>query len=141
MNRLRFFSEMKKGMLHTVSAVCEPFLEEKLDQFDRAADVLLSINWSPLTDDLEQLAKVEQRFINGKNIFVFRTDENIRAVSSICPVCFNLLFYSENTLELKCLMCEKEYSFLNQSGNLELTFFPIRKRNNIYEIGIEAAGK
>lgn len=141
MNRLRFFSEMKKGMLDTVKAVYEPILEEKLDQIDRAADVILHIDWLPLTEDLEQLAKVEQRFINGKNIFVFRTDENIRAVSSICPVCFNLLYYSENTMELKCLMCEKEYSLIKQSGELKLTFFPIRKRHNFYEIGIEADRK
>jgi len=140
-NRLRFFSEMKKGMLDTVKAVYEPIFEEKLDQIDRAADTILRIEWLPLTEDIGQLAKVEQRFMNGKNIFVFRTDENIQAASSICPVCFNLLCYSENTMELKCLMCEKEYSFLKQSGELKLTFFPIRKRNNYYEIGIEANGK
>ena len=123
-------------MLQTVKAVSEPFLEEKLDQLDHAVDSILQLEWVLLTEDIELLAKVEQRFINGKNLIVLRTGESIQAVSSICPVCSNLLCFSEDKMELKCLMCEKEYSFHNQSGELALCFHPIRKRNNAYEIGI-----
>lgn len=141
MNRLRFFSEMKKGMLQTVKAVSEPFLEEKLDQLDQAVDSILQLEWVLLTKDVELLAKVEQRFINGKNIIVLRTGEGIQAVSSICPVCSNLLCFSEGTMVLKCLMCEKEYSFHSQAGELALTFLPIRKQNNAYEIGINVDRK
>lgn len=128
-------------MLQTVKAVCEPLLEEKLDQFDHAVDSIFQLEWVLLTEDIGLVANVEQRFINGKNIIVLRTGESIQAVSSICPVCFNLLCFSENTMVLKCLICEKEYSFHNKTGELALTFFPIRKRNNSYEIGIEVDRK
>lgn len=137
MNRLRFFSEMKKGMLDTVKAVCEPFLDEKIEQMDRAADSILQMDWVLLTEDIELIHNIEQRFINGINILVFRTGGNIQAVSGICPVCFNLLCFSESTKELKCFTCEKQYSLLKEEGQLALTFFPIRKRDNRYEIGMK----
>lgn len=132
---------MKNGILDTVKVVCDPFLDEKLEQINRATDSILQINWVLLTEDSDLISNREQRFINGENILIFRTGENIQAVSSICPVCFNLLCFSENTMEMKCFMCEKQYSLLKEEGDLTLTFFPVRKRNKRYEIGIEKKEK
>lgn len=135
-DRFRFFSEMKKGFLETVKAVSEPLIEEKIDQIDRVTDSILQLKWVFLTDNVVHLPCVEQRFIDGEQVIVFRTGEEVKAVSNICPVCSNLFFFFESTNKVKCFMCEKEYSFFSGGGDLSVSFFPIRKKDNRYEIGI-----
>lgn len=135
-DRLRFFSEMKKGLLETVKAVSEPLIEEKITQIDRVTDSILQIKWVLLTDHVAQLPSVEQRMINGEQVIVFRTGEEVKAISNICPVCSNLFHFFESTNKVKCFMCEKEYFFFSGEGELPVTFYPIRKKDSHYEIGI-----
>lgn len=141
MNRLGFFSEMKKGLLDTIKAVYEPILEEKLEQIDRAADTILQIHWVAIGEDFELFPSTEQKIIKGINVLILRTGENIQAVDCTCPVCLNLLYFSESDQELKCFMCEKQYLFRTGEGELLPAFLPVRKKNKQYEIGIEARRK
>lgn len=140
-NRLRFFSEMKKGFLDTVKAVSKPLIEEKMEQFDRAADSLLQIKWISLSDDITLSGRVIQQYVDGTPVIIFHANEEIQAASTICPVCTNLFYFSESTLQLKCFSCEKSYSLVKGEGDLHVQFLPLRKRNNRYEIGIEDSNK
>lgn len=126
MNRSEFLNEMSSSLGKTLKALYGPSLEEKAVRLDHAATNILRINWHYLLEIEGLKGGIEQKFFEGKPIFIISEDGNVLVVSGICPLCSNLLSISPLFATVKCLICETEYSFQTKSGNLEYTELPIK---------------
>lgn len=135
MNRSDFFSAMRKGLVDTIKAATEPFIEEKIEQLDRTTDALLQIKWVPI--DCSTSSLPSYHYIAGQSVFVFQAQQEVLAVSTVCLHCHQLLSFSESNNELRCFSCENSYSIVNGDGDLSVQYIPIRYKNNQYELGIK----
>jgi len=134
MNRKDFFSEMNKGLLDTLKAISEPFVEEKLNQLDHITDELLQIEWVVVTENLDSLRDSQSTIISGRNIVFVQLEGKKMAFEGDCPTCKHLLMYTWDR-NLKCYLCDQTYDLKeNENSNL-LKRYPLRKNENGYLIG------
>lgn len=135
MKRFEFFKEMGEGIFKTVKAVYEPFIHEDLEKLEGAADNALGIAWIPIMRESEWIGDLEIKFSQGKAVILERHGVNIQAWNGICPVCSQIITLSPLYSSGKCLNCQKEFNFKTNDGELRLTPLPVRKRDEIYQIG------
>ncbi|WHX98981.1 hypothetical protein [Neobacillus sp. DY30] len=136
MKRLDFFKEMGNDLFQTVKSVYKPFIKDDIEKFENAADKVLGITWVPLMNVFDMNTNLEMKFFQGKAIIIVNHDTNIQAWNGICPVCSHIITVSALYSSGKCLNCQKEFNFKTNTGELQVTQMPLRKRNQIYQIGI-----
>lgn len=135
MKRLDFFKEMGEGFFQTVKSVYEPFIQGDIEKIESAADKALGITWIPFLKESEWTSDLEMKFFNGKAVILARQGSNMQAWNGICPVCSQIITVTTLYSSGKCLNCQKEFDFMRNSGELPLTPLPLRKRDQIYQIG------
>lgn len=135
-DRKEFFIQLKQGLVDTVQEVSRPFLEEKIEQIERATDSLLQIEWHRLEVSDTNLREIGHHLVAGEQLISFVKEEERHIISSICPTCNNLIFYFESELKLSCFTCNEQLSLKEFTGNLKVNFYPIRKQQSFYEVGI-----
>lgn len=137
MKREEFLKEMGFSLGKTLKSIYHPFVEEDVEKFSKAAHHALGIKWHFLSGENELKVGIEQKFISGKPVIVYKNHEgNVQVLSGICPVCSNLLVLSSLYSTGKCLICEKEYNFITRKGNLEYNEMPFKQENDRLFIGI-----
>ncbi|WP_071459884.1 Rieske (2Fe-2S) protein [Bacillus massilinigeriensis] len=134
MNRLNFLKEMQISLLKTAKFIYEPFLEEDTNKLEIATDRILGVEWKTVCRESEVNEGIELKFFNGFPIIIIRSEKNVRAFSGICPSCSQILMISTLYATGKCVQCEKDTDFLQGSGKLEITEYPIRLQEGYLQI-------
>lgn len=135
MKRFDFFKEMGVSLFQTVKSAYEPFIEGDLEKIETAAERALGIIWIPLMKETDITTNLEMKFFQGKAIVVVRQEPNMQAWNGICPVCSYIITLSTLYSSGKCLNCQKEFNFKENNGDLQLQSLPLRKKDQIYQIG------
>lgn len=135
MKRNEFLKEMGSSLNKTLKAIYHPFAEDDVEKISNVADKAIGIRWHYLSSSVELTNGFEQRYISGKPVLIVSIDRNIRAFSSVCPVCSNLLAFSALYSTGKCFICEKEFNILNQEDVLEFNEFPVKEDKGRIFIG------
>jgi hypothetical protein len=135
MKRLDFFKEMGEGFFQTVRSVYEPFIERDIEKFENASDMALGITWIPLMNVSDMNTNFEMKFFKGKAIIMVNHGTNMQAWNGICPACSHIITVSALYSCGKCLNCQKEFNFKTNTGELQLQALPLRKKDQIYQIG------
>ena len=135
MKRLDFFKEMGGSLFQTVKSVYEPFIQGDIEKIETAADKALGITWIHLMEETEISSQLEMKFFQGKAIIIVNYGTNMQAWNGICPVCSHIITVSTLYQSGKCLNCQKEFNFETNTGELQLQALPIRKKDQIYQIG------
>lgn len=136
MKRSEFLKEMGSSFFQTVKSVYDPFIQEDLEKVEEAADRALGIQWMPLMKADGTIKKLEMRYIEGKPIIVSRYGTDIQARNGICPVCSNIIIVSTLYSSGKCLNCENEFNFQSNSGTLQLESLEVKKKDQMYFVGL-----
>lgn len=139
MNRLDFLKEMRSSLFGTVKEIYEPFVEDDLKKINQSADQLLGIHWFYVASGAESIHHLEQKYVAGKPIICFKSENEIRAYSGICPTCTNLLTISTFTKTCKCMHCDKQYDFESTSDDSKsvLTEFPVKQKSDGLYVGLK----
>jgi hypothetical protein len=135
MKRLDFFKELGEGLFQTVKSVYDPFIEDDIEKFEHAADKALGLTWIPLMNVADMNTNLEMKFFQGKAIIIVNHGTNMQAWNGICPVCSHIITISTLYLSGKCLNCQKEFNFKTNIGELQLKPLPLKKRNQMYQVG------
>ncbi|MCM3737552.1 hypothetical protein M3215_17555 [Bacillus cytotoxicus] len=135
MNRLDFLKEVTGSIFQTMKYVYEPFLKDDLEKVEEATDRALGITWIPVMKRDETLIKPEVRFVSGKSIIVFPHEENLHAISGICPICSNLIQVRMYDYMATCLVCDKDYDFKTLGGELSVQKLQIKRKDQMYVVG------
>jgi hypothetical protein len=133
--REQFFREMKSGLLETVKTVYQPFVEEDIQILEKTTDRLFGIKWVFVCNEQDQLELLNEFFLEGQPVIVIWMKGNMKAISGICPTCSNLLTLSFLYSTCKCLNCGNHHNFQNETGELKVKEFPVKKKDDAYYIG------
>lgn len=135
MNRLDFLKELKASFFDTAKSICEPIVEIEIEKISNSTDRLLNRHWIYIGMEMSHF---QQKYIKGETVFFIKNDSEIRAFSGICPTCTNLVVVSTMQATCRCLTCETVHNFSddNETNNLVLTEYPVKKQDDGYYIGM-----
>ncbi|RSK27294.1 hypothetical protein EJF36_10595 [Bacillus sp. HMF5848] len=136
MNRLQFFSEMRKGFTDSLIAIGAPFINDEIKKIDRALEVASGRNWYPLKQiDLTTL-EYELRLVGKQPTILYKKDNSLQAIHGCCSECGNLLHISSAESCIRCFTCDRYYSFLTYDGNLPILDLNVQMNNEKWFIAL-----
>ncbi len=149
-NRSEFLKEMKKSFSETMKGISAPFVEDKAEQIDDAASILLGKKKFELPDYLELRAQskvdgqeellehspnlrskpiVKDVFLNENSFYLVIKDHLPRAIKKQCPTCKNILMITAFDQKCKCFFCDKSLSIESFEGDLSITELELIQRD------------
>ncbi|KEF37298.1 hypothetical protein M670_03545 [Schinkia azotoformans MEV2011] len=137
MDRLGFFSYVKKSLVNTVKEMSVPFVEEDIKKVDRWIDDLAGIEWIPIQGkELDDAVGYKDLYIANKHFLSFFNGEDVRIYEKVCQKCHIIVHWLSYDESLKCFQCDTSFKVKERQGELQLKEYRAKCENGIWFIGI-----
>jgi len=142
MNRKEFLRKIKSDILETVAHIARPLIEEDLEKMERVVDRVAGVHWFPVPDNAFKKrvtagsVQVEELLFAGRGVFLVKGEEFRNAYGKECLECQTLVNWLPHMDRFKCFLCGKEFSPLDESGDLRLRRYPVKEKDGTWYVGL-----
>lgn len=137
MDRLGFFSYIKKSIVKTAVEMYAPFIEEDCEKIDQLVENLGGIIWVPVIGmQLNDEIGIKDLYVANKYLFSYFDGEEVHIYEKVCPQCHGIVHWLSYDKSIKCFQCDSTFKITERQEELSLKEYITKCENGVWFIGI-----